>query len=193
MSSSSITHFSALKCILRYLCRTPSLGLSFRSGSLSLSTYCDADQAGDTLDRRFVSGFILFLSNDHISCSAKKQHTVSRSSTNPEYRSLAHINAEVYWVRQLLCDLHIFLSQPPILFCDNISALALATNPVFHTRTKHIAIDYHFVREKVVRRDLEGQNVASKDHLVDIFTQALSSSRFSSLCSKLQLSTKAKV
>ena len=78
----------------------------------------------------------------------------------------------------LLRDLGIFLSNPPLLWCDNVSALAIASNPVFHARTKHIEVDYHFVCEKVLRKDLLVKFISSNDKLVDIFTKGLSSSRF---------------
>ncbi|MDV3146713.1 MAG: Ty1/Copia family ribonuclease HI [Sweet potato little leaf phytoplasma] len=116
---------------------------------------------------------------------AKKQNIVSRSSTEAEYRSLAQTAAELYWIRQLLCDLHIFFPNPPILWCDNSSALALARNPIFHARSKHIEIDYHFVREKVVRGDLQVQHISSSSQLVDLFTKPLSTTLFQQLSVKL--------
>ena len=85
----------------------------------------------------------------------------------------------------LLCDMGIFLSTPPLLWCDNVSALAIASNLVFHARTKHIEVDYHFVREKVLRKDLLIKYIPSNDQLADIFTKGLPSSRFHWLASKL--------
>ena len=78
----------------------------------------------------------------------------------------------------LLKDLGIFLSTPPLLWCDNVSALAIASNLVFHARTKHIEVDYHFVREKVLRKDPMVKFFSSNDQLADIFTKGLPSSRF---------------
>ena len=85
----------------------------------------------------------------------------------------------------LLRDLGIFLSTPPLLWCDNVSALAIASNPVFHACTKHIEVDYHFVHEKVLRKDLMVKFISSNDQLADIFTKGLPSSRFQWLTSKL--------
>ena len=85
----------------------------------------------------------------------------------------------------LLCDFGIFLSTPPLLWCDNFSALAIASNPIFHTRTKHIEVDYHFVREKVLRKDLMVKYISSNNQLADIFTKGLPFSRFHWLTSKL--------
>uniref|UniRef100_A0A2N9FGX9 Reverse transcriptase Ty1/copia-type domain-containing protein n=1 Tax=Fagus sylvatica TaxID=28930 RepID=A0A2N9FGX9_FAGSY len=147
-------HLMAAKRILRYLRGTLHRGLLFRPSSLHLQAYADADWAGDPVDRRSTSGNIVFLGSTPITWVSKKQNTVSRSSTEAEYRSLASATAELFWIRMVLKDLGIFLPNPPILWCDNLSALALASNPVFHARTKHIEVDYHFVREKVLRRDV---------------------------------------
>ena len=85
----------------------------------------------------------------------------------------------------LLRDFGLFLPHPPLLWCDNVSALAIATNPVFHARTKHIEVDYHFVREKVLRRDVMLKFISTHDQLVDLFTKGLPSPRFNWLTSKL--------
>jgi hypothetical protein len=87
----------------------------------------------------------------------------------------------------ILKDLGLFLVDSPILWCDNLSALALASNPVFHARTKHIEVDYHFVREKVVRRDIVVKFVSTKDQLADILTKSLASSSFTRLRDNLLL------
>lgn len=129
----------------------------------------------------------MFCGSSPISWASKKQHTVSRSSTEAEYRALAITAAELSWIRQLLCDLHVPLSAPPLLLCDNISAIALSSNPVFHSRVKHIEIDYHFVRERVIRGDLDVQHVSSKEQFADILTKGLSNSLFQEHCSNLML------
>ena len=88
----------------------------------------------------------------------------------------------------VLRDLGIFLSNTPVLWCDNLSTLALASNPVFHARTKHIKVDYHFVREKVVRRDVAVKFISTTDQLADILTKSLPSPSFTRLRDKLLLS-----
>uniref|UniRef100_A0A2N9IQM4 Integrase catalytic domain-containing protein n=1 Tax=Fagus sylvatica TaxID=28930 RepID=A0A2N9IQM4_FAGSY len=100
------------------------------------------------------------------------------SSTESEYRALAFASAELCWIRTLLKDLGIFISATPILWCDNVSALAIASNPVFHARTKHIEVDFHFVRERVLRKDLLVKFVSTVDQLADIFTKSLPTNRF---------------
>ena len=82
------------------------------------------------------------------------------------------------WIHQVLKDLGLFLSFSPKLWCDNVSALAIASNPVFHAHTKHVEVDYHFVHERVLRRDLQVHYMATGDQLADIFTKSLPSSRF---------------
>uniref|UniRef100_A0A2N9I242 Integrase catalytic domain-containing protein n=1 Tax=Fagus sylvatica TaxID=28930 RepID=A0A2N9I242_FAGSY len=154
-------------------------GIEFTPGPLSLSAYTDADWAGDPDDRRSTSGFLIYLGSNAITWSAKKQPTVSRSSTESEYRALAFASAELCWIRTLLKDLGIFISDTPILWCDNVSALAIASNPVFHARTKHIEVDFHFVRERVLRKDLLVKFVSTVDQLADIFTKSLPTNRFS--------------
>ncbi|KAB2615774.1 hypothetical protein D8674_022362 [Pyrus ussuriensis x Pyrus communis] len=110
--------------------------------------------------------------------SAKKQSTVARSSTEAEYRSLAHTAAEVTWICKVLKDFGFPLSHKPTIWCDNISTLSLASNPVFHARTKHIEIDYHYIRELVLANLVEVKYVCSQDQIADIHTKALSKNRF---------------
>uniref|UniRef100_A0A2N9J149 Reverse transcriptase Ty1/copia-type domain-containing protein n=1 Tax=Fagus sylvatica TaxID=28930 RepID=A0A2N9J149_FAGSY len=129
-------------------------------------------------DRRFTSSFLIYLGSNAITWSAKKQPTVSRSSTESKYRALAFASAELCWIRTLLKDLGIFISDTPILWCDNVLALAIASNPVFHARTKHIEVDFHFVRERVLRKDLIVKFVSTVDQLADIFTKSLPTNRF---------------
>ncbi|XP_050141082.1 uncharacterized mitochondrial protein AtMg00810-like [Malus sylvestris] len=150
-------HYMAVKRILRYLKGTLGYGITFQSGDLDLRAFSDADWVGDPNDRRSTSGFVILLSSNPISWSSKKQHTVSRSSTEAEYRAMASTTAKVVWINQLLHDLHVTTTYSPVLHCDNISAMALATNPVLHSKAKHIEIDCHFVRERVQDGFLELQ------------------------------------
>ena len=120
----------------------------------------------------------MFLGPSPISWSSKKQTTVVRSSTEAEYRALATTTAEVSWLRILFKELHIFLSHVLVLWCDNASTIALSANLVFHSGTKHIEVDYHYVCEKVLRRDLCVRFVSGKDNLADMFTKPLPSPSF---------------
>ena len=112
---------------------------------------------------------------------------MSRSSTEAEYRALAHTTAELTWLTMLLKDLYLSSSIVPSLWCDNISAIALANNPVFHTRSKHIEVDCHFIREKLSTNQLTLQHISSFDQLADLFTKSLHVSRFLFLRDKLMV------
>ena len=111
----------------------------------------------------------MFLGDCLIAWSAKKQAVVSRSSTEAEYHSLSITTTELFWLRMLFKELHIPLNVPPVLWCDNLNALALASNPVYHARTKHIEVDYHFVREKVLNKDIHIKFISTHDQVADFF------------------------
>jgi hypothetical protein len=109
-----------------------------------------------------------------ISWNARKQDTVSQSSTEAEYKAIADATAEIMWVQTLLKELNISSPRPARLWCDNIGAKYLSANPAFHGRSKHIEVDYHFVRERVFHKLLNIDFVSSKDQVADGFTKALS-------------------
>jgi histone deacetylase 1/2 len=112
---------------------------------------------------------------------------VARSSTEAEYRAVVHATAESLWVQSLMREIGITLPQRPLLWCDNIGATYLTANPVFHARTKHVEIDYHFVREKVQQKTLEVRFISSKDQLADGLTKPIVSARFVFLRDKLNV------
>jgi len=178
MHSSRELHWIAVKRVLRYLKGIIEFGLLYNLGTITMHAYCDSDWAGNPDDRRSTIGYGVFLGTNLISWCSKKQSVVSRSSTEAEYRSMAHTTAELYWLRMLLQELHITLSTAPSLWCDNVSAIALASNPVFHSRTKHIEINYHFVREKVVNHDIHIQHTSTQDQIADVFTKSHTANRF---------------
>jgi histone deacetylase 1/2 len=139
-------HWTAVKCILRYLRGTISLGLRLsKSSSTIVSAFFDADWAGCPDDRKSTGGFAVYVGSNLVSWNARKQATVSRSSTEVEYKSLANATAEVMWVQTLLDELGVSQSKVAVLWYDNIGATYLSANPIFHARTKHIEVDYHFV------------------------------------------------
>jgi histone deacetylase 1/2 len=169
------THWAAVKRILRYVRLTVSYGLSIRpSSSEVISAYSDADWAGSPDDRRSTGGYAVFFGSNLIAWSARKQATVSRSSTESEYKAVANATAELIWVQSLLRELRISQPRPPVLWCDNIGAIYLSANPVFHARTKHIEVNYHFVKEHVAEKLLHTKFKSSKDQLANIFTKPLS-------------------
>jgi hypothetical protein len=106
-----------------------------------------------------------------VSWSLKKQPTVSRSSTKAEYKALANGAAEAMWISSLLTELGVTQQRALVLWCDNLGATYLMMNPVFHARTKHIEIDFHFVRERIAEGALYMKFISSSDQLADVFTK----------------------
>jgi len=183
------THWTVLKRVLRYLKSSIDHGLYYCKGSLSLQAFCDFDWAGDPDNCRSTSGFGVYPSPCLVSWCAKKQSVVSKSSTEAEYRAMAAATAELYWICMLIRDLNISLFSPPTLWCDNLGAMALASNLVYHARTKHIEVDYHFIREKVLNKDISLQIISTHDQPADLFTKGLTTSRFLFLRDKLLVFT----
>ncbi|KAK0591174.1 hypothetical protein LWI29_036520 [Acer saccharum] len=182
-------HWSLTKRLLRYLKGTIGHGLVLRRDSpITLHAFSDADWAGNHDDRTSTSAYVLFLGSNAVSWCSRKQKSVARSSTEAEYRSVALATTEVIWLSSLLQELLVQPTTPPTIFCDNIGATYLCSNPVFHSRMKHIAIDFHFVSERVQCGQLRVSHVASADQLADSLTKPLSRTRFASLRSKIGVS-----
>jgi len=181
-------HLAALKRILRYIRGTLHLGLLLRpSSSTELVVYSDADWAGCPDTRKSTSGFAVFLGDNLVSWSFKRQQTVSRSSAEAEYRAVANAVAEASWLRQLLQELHAPLRRAVLVYCDNISSVYMSSNPIQHQRTKHIEIDLHFVRERVATGDVRVLHVPTTSQYADIFTKGLPSSIFAEFRSSLNV------
>lgn len=167
-----------MKRILRYVKGTLTLGLRLRrSNSTLVSAFSDADWAGCVDDRRSTGGFAVFFGPNLVSWSARKQPTVSRSSTEAEYKALANATAEMMWIQRLLTELGVPHSKAARLWCDNIGAKYLSANPVFHARTKHIEIDFHFVRERVAQKLLDIRFISTGDQVADGFTKPVTAAK----------------
>jgi hypothetical protein len=135
-----------MKCILRYLQGMPDYSfLLRRSSSSDLAIYTDADWAGCLETRHSTSGYAMFLRDNLVFWSAKRQTVISCSSAEAEYRAVANGVAEATWLRQLLHKLQTPPSRCALIYCDNINAVYLSTNPVQHKHTKHVEIDFHFI------------------------------------------------
>nr|CAN83877.1 hypothetical protein VITISV_014760 [Vitis vinifera] len=181
-------HFHALKRILRYVKGTAHHGLQLHKQSTrDLLGYSDSDWAGCPDTRRSTTGYAIFFGANLISWSSKKQSIVSRSSAEAEYRSLAIATADIAWIIQLLRDLHVTLSVPPKILCDNQSTIFMAVNPITRPRSKHIAIDYHFVRELVDKGTLKIDFVPSHLQLADSLTKGVTKPQFYLFRSKLSV------
>ncbi|KAF5451117.1 hypothetical protein F2P56_031412 [Juglans regia] len=179
MQEPKLSHWTAVKRILHYLKSTINYGLFFsKTSPFTLHAYSDADWAGCPDDRRSTGGYCIFLGNHLVSWSSRKQHIVARSSTEAEYKALANTSAELIWLQTLINELGFPLAQSPILWCDNLGATYLTSNPIFHSRTKHIDIDFHFVRDRVAAKTLQVCFCSSKEQLADIFTKPLVADQF---------------
>ncbi|KAL7616557.1 hypothetical protein Lser_V15G03776 [Lactuca serriola] len=159
-------HINALKHILRYVRGTLDHDLQLHvSSSSDRRVYSNADWGGCPFSRRSTSGYCVFLSDNLISWSSKRQGVISRSSVEAEYRGVANVVAKTCWVRNLLCELHSSPTKATIVYCDNISSVYMTSNPVQHQRTKHIEIDIHFVRDLVAWGDVRVFQVPSSSSM----------------------------
>ena len=179
------SHLMAVKRIFRYLKGTPNLGLWYpKDSGFELIGYSDSDFAGCKIDRKSTTGSCQLLGNRLVSWSSKKQHSVSTSTAEAEYVAAGSCCAQILWMQHQLADYGIIATKTPI-FCDNTSAIAITNNPVLHSRTKHIDIRYHFIRDHVMKEDIELHFMPTEYQLADLFTKPLDESRFNFLLSKL--------
>jgi hypothetical protein len=181
------SHRALIRRILRYVRGTHQHGLLLpASSSTDIIAYSDADWAGCPDTRRSTSGYCVYLGDTLSSWSSKRQAIVSRSSAEAEYRAVANAVADCVWLRQLLGELSVSQPKATGIFCDNVSAVCMSTNPVHHRRTEHIELDIHFVREKVALGEFRVVHVPTAQQLADIMTKGLPTSVFqrfrSSLC-----------
>ncbi|KAJ9557717.1 hypothetical protein OSB04_012331 [Centaurea solstitialis] len=181
------SHMMAVKRILRYLKGTPNRGLWYpKESGFELVAFSDADHGGCQLDRKSTSGHVQFLGDKLVSWGSKKQHCVSTSTAEAEYVAAASCCSQVLWMRTQLRDYGYNFNHIPI-YCDSKSAIAITCNPVQHTRTKHIDIRYHFIKDHVERGTIELYFVNTEYQLADLFTKPLDEKRFNFLISKLVL------
>ena len=174
MHDPRVEHMLALKRIIRYLQGTQSFGVHLYPSSLDkLISYTDADWGGCPDTRRSTSSYCVFLGDNLISWSSKRQPTLSRSNAEAEYRGAANVVFDPCWLRNLLLELHCPIRKATLVYCDNVSAIYLSRNPVQHQRTKHIEMDIHFVREKVAKGEVQVLHVPSGYQIADIFTKRL--------------------
>ncbi|KAJ9557114.1 hypothetical protein OSB04_011728 [Centaurea solstitialis] len=179
------SHLAAVKRILRYLKGTPELGLWYpKDSSFELISFTDLDYGGCKLDRKSTSGSCQFLGDKLVSWTSKKQNCVSTSTAEAEYVAAASCCSQVLWMKTQLLDYGYKLKRVPI-YCDLESAIAITSNPVQHSKTKHIDIQYHFIKDNVEKGNIEMFFVQTNYQLADIFTKPLDEKRFNFLAFQL--------
>ncbi|GKE41510.1 retrovirus-related pol polyprotein from transposon TNT 1-94, partial [Tanacetum coccineum] len=179
-------HLTAVKWIFWYLKNTINMGLWYpKDISFELTAFSDSDHAGCLDSRKSTSGGIQFLGGDKlVRWSSKKQDCTSMSTVEAEYVSLSACCAQVLWLRTQLTDYGFHFEKIP-MYCDSKAAIAISCNLIQHSRTKHIDVSYHFIKEQVEKGIVELFFVGTEYQLADLFTKALSEDSFKYLIRRL--------
>ncbi|GJY31167.1 putative ribonuclease H-like domain-containing protein [Tanacetum coccineum] len=171
------SHLSAVKRIFRYLKGKPKLGLWYpRVSSFDLEAYSDSDYAGANLDRKSTTGGCQFLGRRLISWQCKKQTIVATSTTEAEYVAAANCCGQVLWIQNQMLD-YGFNFMNTKIYIDNESTICIVKNPVFHSKTKHIAIRHHFIRDAYEKKLIQVLKIHTDDNVADLLTKAFDVSR----------------
>jgi hypothetical protein len=179
------SHLLQVKRIIKYVSGTCNHGMLYSyNANPTLIGYCDADWAGSADDRKSTSGGCFFFGENLISWFSKKQNCVSLSTAEAEYIAAGSGCSQLLWMKQMLKEYNVE-QDVMTLFCDNASAINISKNPVQHSRTKHIDIRHHFIRELVEKKVVTLEHIATEDQLADIFTKPLDAVRFERLRSAL--------
>eukprot|EP00253_Pinus_taeda_P013917 PITA_13917 len=181
------THLQAVKRIFKYIQGTQNYGLWYpRDTDLTFHAYTDADWAGSVDDRKSTSGGAFFMGSRLVSWFSKKQSSIALSTAEAEYVAAASCCTQLLcWMMQALQDFQIDCTPPVSILCDNTSAISISKNPVMHSKTKHIPIKYHFLREQVLEQKVKLEYVPSKEQVADILTKPLPREAFEYLRHKL--------
>lgn len=178
MNDPSQNHFSTAKRILRYLQGTKKIGIKYtKEDDNSLIGYTDSDWAGSIDDRKSTSGYVFCLGTKPISWSSKKQKTIALSSAEAEYIAATDASCEAIWLRRVLKNLQQEPENSTKIFCDNMSAIAMTKNPVFHARSKNIELRHHFIRNLVNDGEIQLIFITTKEQLADPFTKPVTSKK----------------
>jgi len=140
---------------------------------LQIHGYTDVDYASNVSDRRSTNGFMFSFGSGVVNWSNKKQPTVALSSTEAEYKGATIATCEIVWLLKLLSDLGQLVDALVVIYCDNINSILLANNPIYHAKTKHIEVHYHFIKEKGLAKEIDLIHVNTEDQVANIFTKAL--------------------
>jgi hypothetical protein len=174
--------------VLRYVQGTLNYDIEYvRDQSTTLIGFCDADWARSENDNRSTSGYAFSFGSGAFSWASVKQNTMALSTSEIEYVLASEAIAHAIWLRIVLDDFGEMQTEATLLFCDNMSAISMVKNPVFHQRTRHINRKYHFIREALQKGVINIQFCRSEEQLADIFTKALSKDRFKQLRLKFRV------
>ena len=191
MHCASELHFKAAKRVLRYIKGTTNFGVTFRrSNEVSLHGFSDSDWAGSCDDMKSTSGYLFNLGSGNFSWNSKKQDVVAQSTAKAEYIAAAAAVNQALWIRKILEDLKFDQEDGTIINVDNQAAISISNNPVFHGKTKHFKIKYHFLREVQSNKEVVLVHCKTEDQLADILTKALPKSRFEELREKIEVGIK---
>ncbi|GJS11412.1 putative ribonuclease H-like domain-containing protein [Tanacetum coccineum] len=180
-----VSHLHAVKRIFRYLKGQPKLGLWYPKDSpFDLEAYTDSDYAGASLDRKSTTGGCQFLGSRLISWQCKKQTVVANSTTEAEYVAAANCYGQVLWIQNQMLDYGYNFMNTKI-FIDNESTIYIVKNPVFHSKTKHIEIRHHFIRDSYEKRLIQVIKIHTDHNVADLLTKALDVSRFQFLTASI--------
>ncbi|KAJ0941493.1 putative RNA-directed DNA polymerase [Helianthus annuus] len=182
MQAPKVCHFLAVKQILRYIKGTVGYGLKYeRGGDGNLIGFSDSSHGMDLDDRRSTTGTVFYHANNPVTWSSQKQRTVALSSCEAEFMAASAAACQALWLRSLLSELTGMEPQTVKLLVDNESAIALMKNPVFHGRSKHIDIKFHFIRECVERSQIRVEHVSGEMQRADVLTKALPRIKFAEM------------
>ena len=170
-------HWIAVKRILRYIRGTSDVALCYGRSEFTVRGYVDSDFAGDLDKRKSTTGYVFTLAGAAVSWVSKLQTVVALSTTEAEYMAATQACKEAIWIQRLLEELGYKQQKIPV-FCDSQSALHIARNPAFHSRTKHIGVQYHFVREVVEDGSVDLQKIHTKENLADVLTKPINTDKF---------------
>jgi hypothetical protein len=161
----------ALIHLLNYVYATKERKLTFNGKATAIVGYSDSDWAGDPIQRKSTTGYVFFIGNCPISWQSKLQPLIALSSTEAEYIALSVATQEALWLRDILAEWTIKMRLPTTIFCDSNSAIKLAYNPVFHKRTKHIEIKFHFIRSHVAESRIVVAKIDTAKMIADVLTK----------------------
>ncbi|RDX85720.1 hypothetical protein CR513_33050, partial [Mucuna pruriens] len=170
-------HWNAIKRILRYIKGTSGVALCYGGSELLVRGYVDSDFAGDVDKRKSTTGYVFTIAGGAVSWLSKLQDVIALSTTEAEYMAATQACKEAIWIKKVMEELG-HKQQQIVVYCDSQSALHIARNPAFHSRTKHIAIRYHFVREVVEEGSVDMQKIHTDENLADVMTKSINTNNF---------------